>query len=423
MSSAYVERPMSADPSAPKVGHTVRTRAARTVRDRPSSPGTRPHKQRLPSDRQRTAVKGHPRGVAKDGPPLTVRHSQHKVRKPKAAQTSRPANSSKQIMANGYQDAIVIEGEGLYIGNYDKRDGTRQGPGMLMYTSGDVYTGEWDDNQRHGQGKIVYKNKAVYEGSWVHDVRQGFGVLIYANGDRYSGAWVDDMKQGVGQFSWEVQRGVYEGQFHDGSLHGQGIYMFADGGMYKGGYEHGERCGYGALMMPDGRRQEGEWRGNQCDSQPSDMQQLPPASSVEGPGAEGPGAEGPGAEGPGAVIRQPPRKENTPSRKEKITSRQEDTISSEELLPKKEVEAPQYHPRRAAATARSASSGSLRSFRTSTPPVSFRPDLAIKRDPTKAIVEKMLHIEQRIEELKLEAKMEAESGVTPTGEDDWDPVG
>ena len=378
-------------------------------------------------------------------------------------------------MANGYQDAIVIEGEGLYIGNYDKRDGTRQGPGMLMYTSGDVYTGEWDDNQRHGQGKIVYKNKAVYEGSWVHDVRQGFGVLIYANGDRYSGAWVDDIKQGVGQFSWEAQQGIYEGQFQDGSLHGQGIYMFADGGMYKGGYEHGERCGHGALMMPDGRRQEGEWRGNQCDSQPSDMQQLPPASSAKGPGAAGPGAEGPGAggpsaagpsaAGPSALIRQPPRAEGTPSRKESITSRAEGTpsrkesitsraegtpsrkesitsraegtpsrkesitsraegtTSSEELLPRKEVEAPQQHPRRAAATARSASSGSLRSFRKSTPPVSFRADLAIKRDPNKAMVEKMLHIEQRIEELKLEAKLEAESGVTPTGEDDWDPVG
>jgi len=52
-----------------------------------------------------------------------------------------------------------------------------------------------------------------------------------------------------------------------------------------------------------------------------------------------------------------------------------------------------------------------------TAPASFRPDLALKRSPTKAVIEKMLKIEYRLEGLKHQARLEAESGY-----DEWDPM-
>lgn len=51
----------------------------------------------------------------------------------------------------------------------------------------------------------------------------------------------------------------------------------------------------------------------------------------------------------------------------------------------------------------------------------FRPDLVIQRDPAKHMVEKMLMIEEKLEGLKLEARMEEASGLNPTGEE-WDPL-
>lgn len=59
---------------------------------------------------------------------MTVRHDQQKVtRKPvkKALQQDEHLPTRTVITPQtAYQDALVVEGEGLYIGEYDKRDGT-----------------------------------------------------------------------------------------------------------------------------------------------------------------------------------------------------------------------------------------------------------------------------------------------------------
>lgn len=159
-------------------------------------------------------------------------------------------------------DSLIIPGEGVYMGSLS-RDGKREDSnGTLIYTNGDVYTGNWQSDGRHGTGTMSYKSTgAIYDGSWVHDMRNGHGRMKYSNGDEYSGAWEEDTKQGNGRFVWVEQGAVYEGQFQGGMIHGQGKYAFADGCVYEGQYERGKRRGRGVLVTADGVRQPGLWRG------------------------------------------------------------------------------------------------------------------------------------------------------------------
>lgn len=54
--------------------------------------------------------------------------------------------------------------------------------GILTYTNGDKYTGDWRNNKRHGYGTS-------------HLI---IGVFTYYNGDTYEGEWSNDRKEGKG---------------------------------------------------------------------------------------------------------------------------------------------------------------------------------------------------------------------------------
>ena len=36
----------------------------------------------------------------------------------------------------------------------------------MMYTTGDIYDGEWHEDKRHGQGKMRYTDGTYYDGEW-----------------------------------------------------------------------------------------------------------------------------------------------------------------------------------------------------------------------------------------------------------------
>ena len=63
-----------------------------------------------------------------------------------------------------------------------------QGRGTFTYKNGDVYVGNWNDDERSGFGKIDYEDGSSYEGSWTNDERSGPGTYYFENGDRYVGS-------------------------------------------------------------------------------------------------------------------------------------------------------------------------------------------------------------------------------------------
>jgi len=56
-------------------------------------------------------------------------------------------------------------------------DNIRHGQGLMIYNTGNVYQGLWENNQKNGFG-ILKDNKGVviYEGTWKNDVYHGRGV-------------------------------------------------------------------------------------------------------------------------------------------------------------------------------------------------------------------------------------------------------
>jgi len=99
--------------------------------------------------------------------------------------------------------------DGTYNGEYiiKKDKQIRNGKGIMTYTNGDVYEGNWENNEKNGEGTMTYgkdgdvhkkyKN-GVYEGHWIKDQKWGKGKMTYKNKlgimKVYHGPWEFDKK-------------------------------------------------------------------------------------------------------------------------------------------------------------------------------------------------------------------------------------
>jgi len=62
----------------------------------------------------------------------------------------------------------------------------------MYYSNGDVYHGDWVDNQPHGVGVLTLANGDSFEGGWQQGSKHGPGRFIYlSKGRMYEGEWVD----------------------------------------------------------------------------------------------------------------------------------------------------------------------------------------------------------------------------------------
>ena len=99
---------------------------------------------------------------------------------------------------NPLQPYQFIKGEMLYAngnvydGEWDQNNNNvnwKSGKGTMLYANGDVYDGEWRYDRRF-KGRIVYKNNEnylEYNGKWETDVPNGYGTLTYKNGKQITG--------------------------------------------------------------------------------------------------------------------------------------------------------------------------------------------------------------------------------------------
>lgn len=99
--------------------------------------------------------------------------------------------------------------------------GLRQGTGVYHYAGG-----------------VPGQLSGIYMGEWVKGLMNGYGILLYTDGESYVGQWKHDKKNGLGTYVWGKNAGdfvddKYEGQFHDGTQNGTGRTVFADGGWHK----------------------------------------------------------------------------------------------------------------------------------------------------------------------------------------------
>jgi hypothetical protein len=98
----------------------------------------------------------------------------------------------------------LAEGEGRASGMADYaggfKAGRKHGQGVKTWPNGDRYEGDFVADHREGYGSYVWGRGAWqgerYDGEFVADRRHGYGIYWWTSGDMYSGPWQNDVPTG-----------------------------------------------------------------------------------------------------------------------------------------------------------------------------------------------------------------------------------
>jgi hypothetical protein len=175
----------------------------------------------------------------------------------RASGTSSPdsfASSSEEPEMNRSSIASVShspsQSKASYQGSFNVY-GERDGPGVMTWENGDVYTGEFFNGNRHGHGTLVFADGTEYVGEWECNLQHGVGTRRWTNGDCYTGQYSNGKRTGEGRFYYS-NGDMYIGQWVSGVMHGPGRYYYASGQRFEGLFVNGKRQGKGKLQRTDG---------------------------------------------------------------------------------------------------------------------------------------------------------------------------
>ncbi|KAM0456154.1 hypothetical protein ACHAPV_007401 [Trichoderma viride] len=103
------------------------------------------------------------------------------------------------------------------------------GKGIMRYSDGSVYEGQWEHGNYSGTGKYTSKNEE-YVGSWVYGIKSGHGKLITQDGQIvYDGWFVNGQRSDAGTLKYPQIGVSYTGQWSKDVPNGKGTWQWADG--------------------------------------------------------------------------------------------------------------------------------------------------------------------------------------------------
>ena len=160
----------------------------------------------------------------------------------------------------------------------------KNGYGILYYHNGDVYEGNWNNNEFTGYGRYTDSNGLVIEGlfeafkintygeMWMNDnfyyigafndgSRQGKGKESTKVSD-YEGDFYQNKKHGVGKIEYKNVAESYFGEFNKDEITGRGTYTWANKDQFSGDFINGKMHGKGEYLWPEGGRYVGEYKNN-----------------------------------------------------------------------------------------------------------------------------------------------------------------
>jgi hypothetical protein len=127
-------------------------------------------------------------------------------------------------------------------------------------TNGEVYEGNFAENEMHGRGQLKYADGTIYDGlledGHMHDTH---GMLRMPNGDEYIGGFVKSRYHGSGELTSFGGVPLYKGDFLNDKYHGVGTLHYDEGGMYEGKFACGVENGAGKWTRKDGSVVMGTW--------------------------------------------------------------------------------------------------------------------------------------------------------------------
>ena len=146
----------------------------------------------------------------------------------------------------------------------DARTGCKVWNAFPSNTEQLAWNGECKDEYAEGKGVLqwILAGKPMvkkYEGEMHEGRMHGKGTLIFVNGDRYEGDFVEGERTGRGKITW-FNRNTYEGSWKDGVPDGRGTYEWIGGNTYTGEWVKGRQHGKGIFKFLNGNSYEGEFR-------------------------------------------------------------------------------------------------------------------------------------------------------------------
>jgi len=172
--------------------------------------------------------------------------------------------SGQGVMTMADKMGLMIEGSfESYNGyNYIYLDGELidhlGGEGEYKFLSG-VYYGSIKNGLRNGQGIMNYTDGSKFKGNFIDGLKDGQGVMIYPDGTQFEGEYKNEELNGQG-VETHPDGFVYEGEFEDGIRHGRGVMVFYEGMQYAGEFKNGNPNGKGIMTWPTGKSYEGEFK-------------------------------------------------------------------------------------------------------------------------------------------------------------------
>ncbi|CAK59186.1 unnamed protein product (macronuclear) [Paramecium tetraurelia] len=106
----------------------------------------------------------------------------------------------------------------------------------------------------HGKGEVTFKNGNKYEGEFHNGMLHGSseGTFTWASGVIYKGEFTYNKIEGQGTYYWP-EGSTYTGTVVNGLRHGQGKFVTADkSAIYEGQWETGLRHGFGKITFKSG---------------------------------------------------------------------------------------------------------------------------------------------------------------------------
>ena len=103
---------------------------------------------------------------------------------------------------------------------------------------------------------VTFPNDDRYEGEFHNGLMHGWGSYYYKNGDRYEGEFANDLKRGRGTFS-SVNGERYVGTFVNGLRQGKGSLTESDGTRYVGEFRNDLISGKGVMFYSNGNKYAG----------------------------------------------------------------------------------------------------------------------------------------------------------------------
>ncbi|CAD8125882.1 unnamed protein product [Paramecium sonneborni] len=127
----------------------------------------------------------------------------------------------------------------FYYGTY--LNGLPHGEGVF-WSKNQKYIGQWHQGKKHGIGWYQGSHNDYYLGQWENG--RCFGLCIFINGDIFVGHVTNDLKHGNGQEYFE-NGDYFNGEYRNGKPNGYGEFYWNNGNFYKGEFINGQRNGYG----------------------------------------------------------------------------------------------------------------------------------------------------------------------------------